>query len=433
MAEKSTILPKKLISLNKTFNTSKAKEQKQAKATRSELGTSSFDSSSSATESTECLANRKTSLFSGSNGKADNKLRCFASKSVDIGRPSDSRGDLDARTKADKKSKDARKSKSKSTDSEESDKSQLISRLSSSLNKTSKSVSKASAFSFFTSTNASTPTKPSVRSTSANASTEVKPTTALSTIHSTTSSLSGSPKSPSTPAKGSLKGKSKAAATNQSLPKFKLTSGKKKPIEQQWHADSQMATSTKASTGLNNKTKLKEKSSKSSSLRSRTARTINTFVKPIKRPSIRFENKKLTFSGKPRIEIEQVTSDPVDVFGPQSPDDSRSVPSTSPGLKVSFDEELKIDRHRSNSDNSSRLGKKQNLISSLRRSIFANPELSASSCTSDRSLSIPNKSLSNRMLGMISKGKSHLAIVRSHSLESNKFSAKRVSLRVRTH
>ena len=447
MAEKSTILPKKLISLNKTFNTAtKAKEQKQAKREGTEIGASSFDSSSSATaESVDSPASRKTSLFSSSSngkaadGKADGKLRCFVSKSVDIGRPSDSKsvGGPEAKSAAasNKKSKDVRKSKAKSTESDESDKSQLISKLSS-LSKTSgsKSAGKASAFkySFFTSTNANTATKASVLSTSAGAA-DVKPTSALSTIHSTSSSLSNSPKS--TPAKsGSLKSKSKSIssaspATNQSLPKFKLTSGKKKAasFEPQWHADSQIAAK-----GGNNllisKNKLKEKPSKSNSLRSRTARTINTFVKPIKRPSIRFENKKFSFSSaaKPRIEIEHPAEGTPGGQLTSPSDDPRYTPSTSPGLKVSFDEDLKIDRHRSNSDNSSRL--KKTLISSLRRSIFANPELGQSGCSSDRSLSIPNKSLSNRMISMISKGKSHLAIVRSHSLESNKFSAKRVSI-----
>ena len=417
MAESQTTLGKKLISLNKTFNTfPSAKSKESNKNKKLDTSGKSFESSSgtqstqSTSESSECLAsnNRKSSLFSSrfSNGKSD-----------------------------------------KSNDKLVNDKIELTKSSNSSSTKKSSTKSTSKYTSFFTSS-INTSTKSTILSTSANSKTPtVKPTSTLSTIYSTTSSLSDSPsKSPSSPAKSSsLKGKT---ANQTGLPKFKFN--KKKTIisneQQQWHTDSQLSSAKTKSTAANKPAKDKTSSSfksHSQALKSKTAKTFaNTIVNPIKRSSIKFENKRLLFTStlnKPKI-IESLDDDFLLDKKKSLLDDQYAVnqATNTGGLKVSFDEEMKIDRHRSNSDNA-RIGKKSNLISSLRRSIFANQsELNQLNLSpNDRSLSLTtNKSLSNRMMGMISKGTScgkgnknhHLAIVRSHSLESNKFASKRVSL-----
>ena len=423
-AEKSTTtLSKKLISL-KTFNTfpsTKSKESKESKdaskAKKKEATTASLESSKIVESAADCLVGKKSSLFSTTrftNGKSD-RLRCFISKSAD----SKSSCDYDNLTSSSNQfSTTNQKSINKSANSKATNKS---------------STNKYT--SFFTSSITSTTKSPNVlvnATATESSSTQPVQATALTTVSRVSSN---------SPTKSINSSKTKTKTSNpgfNSLPRFKFS--KKKSFgnadtAQQWHADCQLS-SNSVLINNNKPAKLKDKSSlKSSShaLRSKTAKTINSFVKPIKRSSMKFENKKHLFTSstvKPKI-IEELSSVDADLSPPEKGDrldDPGAVQPeiTTTGLKVSFDEDVKIDRHRSNSDNA-RLGKKQNLISSLRKSIFANQELTATSCpANDRSLSLTNKSLSNRMMGMISKGRNHLAIVRSHSLESNKFSAKRV-------
>ena len=455
MAEKSTILSKKLISLNKTFNTFPSTKSKESKQQKKLEESSTSLKSSTELECTLDNNNKKSSIFSNrfNNEKSIDKK---VDKTSELDKSKESTGGESSKSS---ESKELNKSLSLESDNSKSEKSnvnksikptesiestkstksakQIKPEKSTESTKSEKPIKSTNKYtSFFTSSITTSTTKSPAISTSAKPTTTTK---LLSTINSvsTNSSANNSPiKSTTSTTRTSTK------PTKQSLPKFKFNK-KKTTIcneQPQWHADNQLSTNNsnnKPNSILNNKQcKLKEKSSslKSSSqaFRSKTAKTLtNTFVKPIKRSSIKFENKRLLFTSsikQPKI-VEDLSSND-DFTLDRNILDEQTGQETNVGLKVSFDEEMKLDRHRSNSDNSARLNKKQNLISSLRRSIFANQELNQTSCPAgDRSLSLTNKSLSNRMMGMmgmINKGKSHLQIVRSHSLESNKFSSKRV-------
>lgn len=448
---KSTALSKKLISLNKTFNTFPSTKSKEAKIKKiHESGTSL----KSPADSSECLnSTRKSSLFSNKfiNDKSKND------KSID--KPIDKNDKIteqDDETNVNSRNvnstcRELNKSSSledgKAYKSEKSDlkadKSDSTKISKTKLIKPAKSIktsTKSNKYTSFFTYSMTTTKSPSISTSAKTTVLKPKQATALNTISSvsTNSSLhsnSSRPSSCNSPNKSS----SSKVISQSSQPKFKLS--KKKTFcneqPQQWHADSKLTAGkspcTKKLITLNSKPK-----EKSLSLKSKTAKTINTFVKPIKKSSIRFENKRLTFTSpnNPKI-IEDLSLDDDFIMNKRLLEEQLSANAeNSPGLKVSFDEEMKIDRHRSNSDNSARISKKQNLISSLRRSIFANQDFSQSSpqTTTDRSLSLTNKSLSNRMMGMVNmiskSGKNHLAIVRSHSLESNKFSAKRVSISI---
>jgi len=373
MAEKSTLLSKKLISL-KTFNTfpsTKSKENKkkldsattsfdqtQISSTADATNSASKDSATNNSESTECLA-RKTSLFSSrfSNGGKSEKLKYFTSKSTET-RPTESKSSLDdgRGVLRDEKSMDYSLMSNQSNKSGKSANSKLGS-------KSSIKSSSNKYTSFFTSSIITSTAKSTV------SSAKVKPpthTSTLSTIVSASSSLSNSVSNSPTKKAYSIE----SSSLKQSNPGFnslpKKLSKKKMlgTVESQWHTDSQLSNNSsskqsniKSTNLLNSKSnKLKEKPSikSSSALKSRTAHTFNTFVKPIKRSvgrsSLKFENKKLfTSSVKPKITADLSLNDALINDGLHSPETS--------GLKVSFDQDTKLDRHRSNSDNA-RLGKK---------------------------------------------------------------------------